>query len=458
MNQTADVIAGVCEYLNAGNVSETGIQSFSFTLPAGSSVHWLAWLSVQPHYPQFYWQHRDGHEEVVACGKIRLFNNIAGAEKFLQQYHQVSQMRLWGLNAWDKMDSEHCHHRYFCHDNVWQDKHKNQDNHENIAGGESYLFLPRLELRRHRGENRLYINVDGKADIKNACRFLRQLLPHQPFLPLQTTVLEAKHVPESKQWHILLEQALEAITKSKMEKVVIARKTELTLNSPLQAAQFMAASREVNHRCYHFMLAFSANHAFLASTPERLYYRNQLQFCTEALAGTVANSEDDQEAAKLAQWLLDDKKNQHENLIVVDDICQRLQGGIASVDVTPPDVIRLRKVQHLRRHIRGVLSHVCDSDCLRRLQPTAAVAGLPREAARQFLSDNEPFNRGWYAGSAGYLCLEQSEFAVSLRCAHIYDNLLSLYAGAGIVAGSDPEQEWLEIENKAAGLRTLLVN
>ncbi|MEQ1968498.1 isochorismate synthase [Xenorhabdus nematophila] len=447
MSQIANIISDVCEFLSTEEVSEIGIQSFSFVLPANNGIHWLEWLSVQPHYPQFYWQHRDDHEEVVACGLIRQFNHIVEAEIFLQQHSQFPQMRLWGLNAWDKVNFYHFHH-----ENSATDKHKN------ITSKDSYLFLPRLELRRHRGENRLYINIDGKADIENACRFLRQLLPHQSLLPLQTAILDTRHMPEYEQWNILLGQALDAITQHKLEKVVIARKTELTLNSPLQAAQFMAASSRVNHRCYHFMLAFSANHAFLASTPERLYYRNQLQFYTEALAGTVANSEDAYKATELAQWLLEDKKNQHENLIVVDDICQRLQGGVTLVDVALPDVIRLRKVQHLRRHIRGILNKVCDSDCLRRLQPTAAVAGLPREAARQFLADNEPFDRGWYAGSAGYLCLEQSEFAVSLRCAHIHDNLLSLYAGAGIVAGSDPEQEWIEIENKAAGLRTLLVS
>lgn len=150
------------------------------------------------------------------------------------------------------------------------------------------------------------------------------------------------------------------------------------------------------------------------------------------------------------------KKNQHENLLVVDDICQRLQGAVISVDVAPPEVIRLRKVQHLRRRIQVKLKSASDSDCLHRLQPTAAVAGLPREAARDFIRDSELFSRDWYAGSAGYLSCEQSEFAVSLRCAQINNNLLSLYAGAGIVMGSDPQQEWIEIENKAAGLRTLL--
>ncbi|STQ68554.1 Menaquinone-specific isochorismate synthase [Hafnia alvei] len=122
----------------------------------------------------------------------------------------------------------------------------------------------------------------------------------------------------------------------------------------------------------------------------------------------------------------------------------------------PAEIIRLRKVQHLRRPIHATLVQSNDADCLSRLQPTAAVAGLPREPARQFIMQDEPFDRGWYAGSAGYLAQDQAEFAVALRSALIEHDHIHLYAGAGIVAGSDPEQEWLEIENKAAGLRTLL--
>ena len=113
-------------------------------------------------------------------------------------------------------------------------------------------------------------------------------------------------------------------------------------------------------------------------------------------------------------------------------------------------------MQHLRRCIWTELNQADDTLCLMQLQPTAAVAGIPRELAREFIQHNEPFEREWYAGSAGYLSLRQSEFCVSLRSAKISENVIRLYAGAGIVRGSDPEQEWQEIDNKAAGLRTLL--
>lgn len=90
-------------------------------------------------------------------------------------------------------------------------------------------------------------------------------------------------------------------------------------------------------------------------------------------------------------------------MLVVEDICQRLQADTQTLDVLPPQVLRLRKVQHLRRCIWTALNKADDVICLHQLQPTAAVAGLPRDLARQFIARHEPFTREWYAGSAGYL-------------------------------------------------------
>ncbi|MBN0408581.1 chorismate-binding protein, partial [Pseudomonas aeruginosa] len=112
-------------------------------------------------------------------------------------------------------------------------------------------------------------------------------------------------------------------------------------------------------------------------------------------------------------------------------ICQRLQSEASTLDVLPPQVVRLRKVQHLRRCIWTELAAPDDSRCLLQLQPTAAVAGLPRRAALAFIQRHEPFSREWYAGSAGYLSLAQSEFCVALRSAKVDHDILRLYAGAG---------------------------
>lgn len=125
---------------------------------------------------------------------------------------------------------------------------------------------------------------------------------------------------------------------------------------------------------------------------------------------------------------------------MVEDICQRLQNCTQTLDVLPPQVLRLRKVQHLRRCIWTALNQPDDTLCLMQLQPTAAVAGIPRERARAFIQHNEPLNENGMPALRDISPLQQSEFCVSLRSAKISGNVVRLYAGAGIVRGPIPNK------------------
>lgn len=84
------------------------------------------------------------------------------------------------------------------------------------------------------------------------------------------------------------------------------------------------------------------------------------------------------------------------------------------------------------------------------------MGGAPREAALAFIRENEPYERGWYAGACGMLSRETSEFAVAIRSARIQPGSVTLFAGAGIVAGSEPVAEWAELDNKIANVLSLL--
>ncbi|QTF09425.1 isochorismate synthase MenF [Brenneria izadpanahii] len=437
MRQLSDLLRHMQQELRKPQPPNAGFRQITHSVVISEPAELLPWLATQPVYPQFYWQHRQGNEEAAACGRVCGFHHIQDAEAFLTRQNCARNVRIWGLNAF------------------------NQTPRESAQGTfPGYLFLPRIELLRQDNTLSVRINLFSETalqqDADEASAFINFLLPMRPQTPLQAEIRKTEHRPDRRRWGTLLQLALRDIAAGAMEKVVLARATTLTLDRPLQAATFMAASREANHRCFHFMLAHNARQAFLGSSPERLYRRCEAQLETEALAGTAASDKDEGKTAALADWLMKDAKNQAENMLVVDDICQRLRQSTLSLDVMPPEIVRLRKVQHLRRAILAGLKGRSDAVCLNDLQPTAAVAGLPRDVARRFIAEHEPFERGWYAGSAGYLSLQQSEFCVSLRSAEINDNILKLYAGAGIVTGSDPEQEWLELENKAAGLKSLL--
>ncbi|CNB54960.1 menaquinone-specific isochorismate synthase [Yersinia frederiksenii] len=445
MKQLSGLLGELRQKLRAGFPNQAGIRQIVLPAPGQVGSQLLEWLAAQCHFPQFYWHHRDGHEEAAVCGQTRQFNDVQSADQFIQQHHAVSGLRVWGLNAFEPVSII---------------APSTDDHPDGQSTQTSFLFVPRIEILRRGNNTHLTLNLVSDFSLQQdallAITFIDQLVAAKPLPALDQVIEHASQIPEYPQWSSLIQQALGRIEQQKMEKVVLARATRLRLNKPLSCTAFMAASRQVNHHCFHYMLRFDAKRAFLGSSPERLYLRQLCHLETEALAGTVSNDDDAAQASELANWLMNDEKNQRENLLVVDDICQRLHGGVVAVDVMPPEVIRLRKVQHLRRRIHAELNRTSDTDCLQRLQPTAAVAGLPRNIARQFIAENEPFSRGWYAGSAGYLSQKQSEFSVTLRSAWVEEQWLQLYAGAGIVAGSDAEQEWQEINNKSAGLRTLL--
>lgn len=428
MHSISTALEHLREKLSADDACSPGLHVFDVAFALNDAFDPLTFLASQSCFPQFYWQQRSGEDEAAALGQVLNFTSLADAQHFLVE-NPEHDLRIWGLNA--------------------------------FAPQHGFLFLPRLEWRREGGRATLRLIVMSESiqrgDAEQARTFLDALVRAKSLPDAQMALLSQHHSPEKAGWEALVTQATQAITRGEMDKVVLARATDYGFADPVNAAALMAASRRFNHHCFHYFIAFDPHNAFMGSSPERLWRRRDTSLRTEALAGTVANDTDDNRAAELGDWLMSDDKNQRENMLVVEDICQRLQRATSTLDVLPPQIVRLRKVQHLRRCIWTEMRHKDDAECLTLLQPTAAVAGLPRLAARAFITQYEPFEREWYAGSAGYLSLKQSEFCVALRCAKISGTTIRLYAGAGIVAGSDPTMEWQEIENKAAGLRSLLI-
>jgi isochorismate synthase len=169
----------------------------------------------------------------------------------------------------------------------------------------------------------------------------------------------------------------------------------------------------------------------------------------DAVAGTARLDGNEADAAGLA--LLSDPKERREHDLVVREILAAL-GEIcrgASAD-SRPALQRLRHVAHLRTRITATAApgtHILD--LVARLHPTPAVAGTPREEAMRLIRDLEPRGRGWYAGPIGWMNGDgDGDFAVGIRSAFVRNDVALLYAGAGIVAGSDPDREWDECEAK----------
>ncbi|MGF1723433.1 isochorismate synthase [Photobacterium nomapromontoriensis] len=395
-------------------------------LPANTDL--IEWIESQPLFPKFYWQSRDCREEVVALGQIKTFTDPKVAEKVLD-----TEQRIWGGRSFDGRTSR------------------------NQRCLSSFFFLPVLEVIRLDNSWQLAVNLSQDSVDKVLAALSDIALEIKHVSDIKSKILSRTYSPDFTGWSQMIGNALDAISLKVLEKVVLARKTTLTLDTPVSPAQLLKASRAANHNSFHFMMALDAKHCFVGSTPERLFLRQERDLCTEALAGTIGRGINAAEDDRLAQWLLDDSKNRYENRLVVDDIVSRLVPRCTSMNVAKmPELIRLRKVQHLKRGIDAQLNEqVYSSELLDSLQPTAAIAGLPRDKALDFIHDNEPFARGWYSGAVGFLSGTRSEFCVAIRSALIMGEELHLFAGAGIVPGSTADSEWKELDRKTSTLCSL---
>ena len=213
--------------------------------------------------------------------------------------------------------------------------------------------------------------------------------------------------------------------------------------------------RETN--CYGFYMEDDAGRGFVSVSPERLYYREGSTIEVEALAGTRPRSTSPSDDDLLARELLDSAKDLREHRFVVRYISDALKEMCSTVDCSKePSVVRFRRVQHLQTLFQGkLLPDVDDDTILAQLHPTPAVAGYPSDVSRQLINSLEQFDRGWYAGPVGWISATGAEFAVGIRSALVDGRKVHLYAGCGIVEGSDPSREWDEIETKISGYMEL---
>ena len=171
---------------------------------------------------------------------------------------------------------------------------------------------------------------------------------------------------------------------------------------------------------------------------------------SEVVAGTRMRGADSIADEALAIELLTSDKDQREHDIVRKSIRQKLHKFVDHLDVdSQASILRLVNKQHLRSHVQGTLkAGVDDGMLLKCLHPTPAVGGYPTDNALPEIARIEPFNRGWYAAPVGWIGADSAQFAVGIRSGLVEGKELSLFSGAGIVRGSDPDAEWREVENK----------
>ncbi len=260
--------------------------------------------------------------------------------------------------------------------------------------------------------------------------------------------------PDRRTWEAAVARAAGAVGRGRLDKVVLARRVDLAADRAFDVPFVLRRLAGAAPGSTTFAFAVGAGEdrkVFLGASPERLVAVEGRTFRTIALAGTIGRDPDPAADEALAAALLASEKDREEHAVVVEMLRTTLAPLVERLELeSSPHVLRLPTVHHLATEVGGRLrDDVGVLALVARLHPTPAVGGWPRELALDYIAEEEGLERGWYAGPVGWLDGGgDGEFVVGIRSAVVAGSMASLFAGCGIVADSEPEQEWIESELK----------
>ena len=390
-------------------------------------------LSLLPDSQSLAWVR--GGDGLVGWGEFDRLE-VVGADRF-------EKIRLW----W----REHCAH-FTIHDEVKK------------FGTGPLLFLsgtfdadeisvaiiPKVIVGQRNG--RTWVTWIGEASAP-------ELTPAaQPEAPLNLSWVGGAISPS--QWEINVGKALAKIYSGEISKVVLARDLVAQSDLPFDARHIMNKLAENYSSTWIFSVA-----NLVGATPELLVRLNKGLVTSRILAGTIQRTGDDQRDLALAASLARSSKDLEEHEYAVDSVAQTLAPFCSSTNVPEtPFVLHLSNVMHLATDVTGVLTDsLAPADLftvVRELHPSAAVCGTPRPAAQRVIKEVEAMSRGRYAGPVGWIDSKgEGEIGIALRCAQINSTNpreIRLFAGCGIVQGSDPAKEYAESQAKLLPIREAL--
>jgi menaquinone-specific isochorismate synthase len=306
----------------------------------------------------------------------------------------------------------------------------------------SVVIVPRLVIGRRKGQS--WLTALGSASGQ---------VPGMPGtdgrVPTPVRVTQVAGGLDREAWQAIVTEAVERIDAGLLDKVVLARGATLEAEEPLDPRALVNALTTRYPSCWTYHLE-----GLVGASPEMLIRREGGLATSRVLAGTIRRNGGEELDLKLAHALARSGKNLIEHELAVDSVAHALEPFCSGMNVPDaPYVLELPNVLHLASDVTAVVHP--DVSVLRlagELHPSAAVCGTPTPAARATIAELEQLDRGRYSGPVGWLdSAGDGEFAIALRCGLIDPEdrrRITVYAGCGIVAESDPAEEWAETEAK----------
>jgi menaquinone-specific isochorismate synthase len=436
--------------------------------------------------PTFYWEQPNTDLVIAAAGSVAEISvpnddqsdRFACAKKFIKG-HLANAVTAHSHDCIGSASATSIHifgafsfYRNGSNGNDWIEISPPNDYQPVIEFPTLLFFIPRWMVRHGSQHNQQVCTLTLNHYIQpwdNADEVLERIESVRSHL-LESTHYEAPTVHEVSKivevqgqqiWTEIVERALALIHQGHFEKVVLARAIDVIADRNFDPFQVLHVLRCEYPECISFLLDCGVGKTFLGATPEVVLQfqaqRDRLWLRSDAVAGSIGRGKSVQEDRILADRLLNSEKDMREHQIVIRSICDRLQsmGAVLDPQVTT-SLLKLSNVQHLHTPITAQINNpdwLIALDILQQLHPTAAVGGEPRDRAVCFMQQWEACDRGWYAAPIGWLNGNgEGTFAVGIRAGYIQGDRARIFAGAGIVANSQVENEQSETTIKFAAL------
>ena len=260
----------------------------------------------------------------------------------------------------------------------------------------------------------------------------------------------------AKEKHIkIVKSAIDTIANTELEKIVISRNEIVDLEN-FDLLRVYKSLLKKYQNAFVYVWFHPKVGLWLGATPETLLHVEGDKFKTMSLAGTQVYQEN-----KNPKWK---SKELEEQQLVTYFIENQLKPISSNLKIDGTETIRAGNLLHLRTRVEGKLSASANLEQLiRAIHPTPAVCGLPRKPAKEFILENEGYNRTFYTGFLGELNLEstlksktKSQLFVNLRCMSIENKTATVYVGGGITKDSIAENEYKETVSKSKTMKTVL--
>ncbi|WP_017655473.1 isochorismate synthase [Fortiea contorta] len=409
----------------------------------------------------FYFENKGKGEAIAAIDAVAKLQ-VDGEERFAQAEYFIKNCLQNIINFGDSNLPFSGPH-FFCYFSFFD-----QNSQIDYPFPSANIFLPRwqITLKNHRCilVNNIIINASANIarivqNLSNKLEIIHSLEYAAPSLHCLPNKLSKKSVTHPAKFKRSVSSALKNIQSQHLNKVVLADALDVKSSVPFNLFNLLNNLRQIHPNCYIFSTSNGKGQNFLGASPERLISIDQQQLITDALAGSAPRGKTPAEDAANANSLLNSEKERHEHSLVIEFITQRLSQLGLLPQILPPRLRQLSNIQHLWTPINAIVPpHIHPLKIVAQLHPTPAVAGAAREIACAEIRRYENFERGLYAAPLGWVDSQGNcEFIVGIRSALIDGDRARLYAGAGIVAGSDPEKEFAEVQLKLQALLKALI-